>query len=216
MEDVRQELRRLRQRSWAQAQRREPLTGLSHWCLQTALLISTTLNYDFSAGADWLLLPRRRGLAVPTGMDKQRAVAELEQFFLGVDVDVLATWSDVQNNPLPLTVRNEADAFIRSHGLAVWIRGRNLAGAVVPTAAVIERYNSLAEVAVPGAMPRIAAALPILSAGRSWATRWRQKHGAKHMGMRTEDPMPVDEIRAKAADFFAARCSPQNRSGCKF
>ena len=61
MEELRADIRRLRQRMAAKARRRDSRSNLSQWTLQTALLIALALNYDFTAAAEWLVQKKRRG-----------------------------------------------------------------------------------------------------------------------------------------------------------
>lgn len=200
MDDVSLQLRRLRQQAYAASRRREQLTGLSHWTLQTALLICLITNYDFSAGAEWLFQKRRRGTPLPEESDPAQVVRSLENVFLEADVEHLA---DLVDDSSPLngsarTVRSTAQQFVRGFRLAQWVRQRNLQGAVVPTRSLIHRLSD----PTPGseiAPPLFSAS----SSGRVWASRWRQKFGAKHMALKVQDTLPLESLRQKVLfNFF--------------
>jgi hypothetical protein len=188
MDETRRELRRLQQRAQKQTRRRDDTTGLSQWVLQTALLISLLTNYDFSAGAAWLSQKKRYGAPMPEGEDEASMTRRLEGFFMTCDVTSLATWTEPSLCPLPPTVQRAAHDFVHGRRLSQWVRKRNLEGAVVMTRTLVERYNSQSP----------PACIPIETFGAfMWASRWRRKFGARHMSLRTEDPVPLDERRNK-------------------
>lgn len=83
MDDLSRRLRRFRQQAYVASKRRESLTGLSHWTLQTALLTCVTLNYDFSAGAEWLFQKRRRGTPMEDATTYAQVVEMLKDGFFG-------------------------------------------------------------------------------------------------------------------------------------
>ena len=197
MEAVKTDVRRLQKRLDNQRRRRDARTQLSHWTLQTAMLIALILGYDFSAAAEWLHRKRRRGSPLPEGVLVGEVVVMLEEVFLSMAVDVLASWSDREAGPLPLTVRKTAEKYVHGYRLANWVRKHNVSrGCAVPTQLLIDQYNRYV------ASPENAFLQPVdssaLSSGRSWASRWRAAFGGKHTKLRVEDPIPLEERRIKA------------------
>ena len=199
MMQLQSELRRLRKQQSDMRRRRDALTGLSRWTLETAVLICLLLSYDFSAGAYWLQMRRRRGTPLPHGLDASQVTALLEDVFLNSDECVLATWTDPVHSPLLQTVMRTATSFVRGYALAAWVRQRNAQGVVVPRTLLVERYS--APVGVVGHGMLIGAAMSASCSAacvRQWASRWRHRFGGKHMRLRVEDPVPLAEQRSKA------------------
>lgn len=83
MEAVQADVRRLQTRQHMKRRRRDARTNLSHWTLQTAMLISLILVCDFSAAAEWLQRKKRRGSPLSEGMERQDVIAMLEDVFFG-------------------------------------------------------------------------------------------------------------------------------------
>lgn len=139
MEPLRKELRTLRARRGMQKLRTDADTGLSALTLQTALLISVILGYDFAAGAAWLFLENRRGTPLAPGVDRSQAKAMLEDAFLKADVDKLASWTDPDSATLSSCVKKTAAKFARGYKLAAWAGHQNMKGAVVPTRSLVQK-----------------------------------------------------------------------------
>lgn len=196
MEAVRSDVRRLQKRLDNQRRRRDTRTQLSHWTLQTAILIALLLGYDFSAAAEWLQRKRRRGSALPDGAVADEVVSMLEEVFLEMDVDVLASWVDEKDSPLGVTVKKTAEQFVRGYRLACWVRTTNAnRGCAVPTQLLIDQYNGSLASRQNALLQPINST--VLSSGRSWASRWRAAFGGKHTKLRVEDPIPLEERRSK-------------------
>lgn len=229
MADIQRDIQRLRQNLYVRRRRRDARTDLSQWTLQTAMLFALVLNYDFSAGAEWLQQKRRRGTPVADGVQPAQLTTMLEDVFLDSDEQELALWTDPESCPLQATVIRTADSFVRGFRLVQWVRQKNFVnGVAVPSRVLAERYNAYA--ADPSSGLLAAAEVPSMafSAGRNWAARWRETFGGKHMGLRVEDPVSLDERRCKVRDtgqhwgrYDVARASkkcqksvPQN--GAKF
>ena len=197
MEQLRKKLRRLQARQLMQQRRRDEKTNLSQFTLQTALLISLVLGYDFSAGAAWLQVRRRRGTPLAEGLHPAQVSAMLEDAFLDADVHELAAWTDPDHCPLSISVRTTAANYVRGRRLAEWVREQNTSrGAVVPSRVLVHRYNSSPCAAVVGLAP-FSAASTASSSGRVWASRWRATFGGKHMRLRLQDPVSLEERRSK-------------------
>ena len=196
MEQLRKELQKLRQQQCMRKRRRVQDTNLSPYTLQTALLISLLLGYDFSAGAAWLLLRRRRGTQLSAEVDGPQAQALLEDAFLGIDARVLAAWTDPADVSLSGSIRKTAAKYAREYRLATWVQQRNTVGAVVPSCTLLEKYTSSSDPALDDMAP-LPGISPTTSHGRVWAYRWRKTFGARHMKMRIQDPTPLEEIRMK-------------------
>lgn len=197
MEHLRRELQRLRSRRAMRQARRSEQSGVSPFTLQVAILISVLLDYDFSAGAAWLVLRRRRGTLLSPEIDDAHAKAILEDEFLKLDVQVLASWADPEDMSLSRSVKRTAAKFAREYRLAAWVRQQNATGAVVPSRVLAEKYNSGS--GAPDAY-NLTAPVNISSStshGRVWAYRWRRLFGARHMRLRWQDPEPLQETRIK-------------------
>ena len=198
--DMTRELKRMRNTAAKALQRRETITVLSTWTLQTATCIVILLDYDFNAGVVWLQSKSRRGAACDPTMSTEDLRHRLENFFLQSDVHVLATWTDPQSR-VARTALAAAKAFVKSYELALWVRDLNVEyGATVRTPTLIGRYNS--EIGSHVSFSADAALHPVLGLGlsgnRMWAYRWRLKYGGKFGSLRAQDPLPLPTRRAKA------------------
>ena len=110
MEQLQRDIRRLQKRAHMQRKRREAATQLSHFTLQTAMLIALIFQYDFSAAAAWLQARKRRGTPLPEGITETEVVQLVENVFLSADVHELAAWADSESCPLSDTVRKTASS----------------------------------------------------------------------------------------------------------
>ena len=216
MEQLRKDVRRLQKRSHMQQKRRAEGTSLSHFTLQTAMLIALLLQYDFSAAAVWLQTRRRRGTQLPEGLTETEVVQMVKNVFLAADVQELATWTDAESRPLSDSVRKAAADFARGHRLAKWVREQNYSrGVAVPTQLLVKEYNQLVRNSAVG--PWGATEVSVArSYGRVWASRWRAKFGGRHMRLRLEEPVGLEERRSKAAQkccfstFLGTISGPKN------
>jgi len=196
MEQLRKELHKLRSQQYMRNRRRDAQTNLSSFTMQTALLICVILDYDFAAGAAWLLLRSRRGTALADGVDSSQARALLEDQFLKMDVHVVASWTGPVDSPLTSIVKKTAATFARGHRLAEWVRQKNTQGAVVPSRALLEQYNAGVDATLDALAP-FSGISSTTAHARVWACRWRRGFGAKHARLRFQAPEPLEETRLK-------------------
>ena len=146
---------------------------------------------------DWLRLKKRRGTPLAEGVEPSEVQEVLEAAFMKEDEATLAAWSDPEDPSLSVSVRRTADKFVRGYRLAKWVEEQNAAeGVAVPSASLLEHWNSSAEDAAQGAL--VAVPVPNNSSGRCWATRWRRQFGGRPMQLRVEEPLPLDVRRSKA------------------
>ena len=198
MEQAQKDLRRLQQRLQKQQQRRVDGTLLSRFTLQTAMLIALLLQYDFTAAAIWVQTRRRRGSQIPEGMAQSDVREMIENAFLAADDHELASWTDSDSSPLPANVRKTAAKFVREYQLATWVQNQNNSkGIAVPSQLLVSEYNKLVKNSDWGieGVPEIATS----SWRRVWASRWRAKFGGRHMRLRLEEPVGLEERRSKVA-----------------
>jgi hypothetical protein len=202
LEEARRDVKRAKKNVYSLKRKREETCTLTKWCLETALCIACICNYDFSVGYAWLQNKHRRGAPLPPHATQAYVEELLGNSFLRADVDHLMSWVDPPSSSLPRTVLGTATEFARRHALAGWVGDINTrCGAVVRTERLIEHFN----VAV---LPqqREVHLLPVVQphqhpAGRKWAQRWRDRHGAKYGSLRVREPICIAEIVAKACSW---------------
>ena len=174
-------------------------SAITWWCLEIALCISCILNYDFELGIAWLTDKRRRGAPVPNEVTHDELKAILEDAFLEMPQDHLMSWVDPPTSSLPRGVIKTAMAYAQGHGLATWVRNKNVqTGFVVRSERLIEQYNGMSSSG--SAFGEVLSEVPphTHSTGRKWAERWRRKHCGYIGSLSVREPISTAEIRDKA------------------
>ena len=191
---VRQISERLRQHKRSRSQGCE----VSLWCIQTALCISCIANYNFDLGVAWLTSKQRRGAPVHKDATHASLLELFEVAFLSEPDAHLNSWVDPPTSTLPLTVIKTAVAYAQGHGLACWVREKNVScGSVVRTERLIEHFNDMNSIG--STSNQVLCDVPPASkpSGRKWAQRWRRKHKVFVGSLNVRDPIDVDGIRLK-------------------
>jgi len=212
---VRQISERLRQHKRSRIQGCE----VSLWCIQTALCISCIANYNFDLGVDWLTSKQRRGAPVHTDITHAALLDLLQEAFLSEADAHLNSWVDPPTSTLPLTVIKTAVAYAQGHGLASWVREKNIdCGSVVRTERLIEHYNVMNSIGPISTQVLCDVPAGKRSAGKMWASRWRRKHKVIVGSLNVRDPIDVGETWLKVGCMCLMNCmhivSPLIYSDC--
>ena len=191
---VRQISERLRQHKRSRSQGCE----VSLWCIQIALCISCIANYNFDLGVEWLTSKQRRGAPVHTDATHATLLELLEEAFLSEANAHLNSWVDPPTSTLPLTVIKTAVAYAQGHGLACWVREKNIScGSVVRTERLIEHYNDTNSIGPTSNHVLCDVPPATRPAGRNWAQRWRRTYKVIFGSLNVRDPIDVGETRLK-------------------
>jgi hypothetical protein len=195
---ARRHVRQMQDRVRQHKRKRWDGSDITWWCLETALCISCIMNYDFDLGVEWLMNNERRGAPVPADSTATELKSLLEDAFLKLPLDPLMSWVDPPTSSLPSTVIKTAMRYAQGHGLATWVREKNVrTGFVVRTERLIEHYNDMVSSGstsvrvLPDVLPHTHAT------GRKWAQRWRRKHSGYVGSLSVREPVSTHEIRQK-------------------
>ena len=187
-----------RDRQKKEKRRQISLLATSEWCIKTALCIAVVLQGDFTAAAEWLASPHRRGKQLDDSSDHETIKAELKKLLDEVPPSEVSIWTDPVSSPLPRSCLETALKWSQGYKLKEHVRRANVDyGAPVRSARLIEHYNAkLNEDGLESLLPQVA---PVENwNGRAWCKRWRIRHGASVGCLRTREPVPLSEKRAQA------------------
>ena len=195
---VTREIRRLQRLEKSYLQRRDRITGLTAFALQTSLCIACLCSWNFNLAVDWLMSSHRRGSPVSEEADAETLRERLEDYFLRSDVNALLDWVDPQSAPVKRSVVVAAMNWVGGCRLRDWVQFENRNnGRVVTTARLVLEFNALRDTVNQNAVPLT----PVLPAsetpGRMWALRWRRKHNGRIRRLRPIEPLQQEEIRNK-------------------
>ena len=118
--------------------------GISRWCLQVALVISSMMSNDLRVGVLWLKYPSRRGKPIDGNLDNDRICAILRDHLSRANIDALESWSDPASQAIPDTVKKTAAKFVIDFRLAelVWRRNTRF-GAVLDAGTLVNNWNEI-------------------------------------------------------------------------
>ena len=178
--------------------RRDSALDTSQWCITTALCIAVCLQRDFTAAADWLASPHRRGRQLDDGIDREHINAELHRLLDEMPPSAVHLWTDPASSPLQRSCLRTALKWSQEAKLKTHVRTANVEyGAPVRSARLIDEYNAkLHEDSLNRALAPVATVET--TKGRQWSCRWRLRHGATIGCLRTKEPVPLLEKRNQA------------------
>ena len=151
--------------------------------------ISCIANYNFDLGVEWLTSKQRRGAPVHTDATHATLLELLEEAFLSEADAHLNSWVDPPTSTLPLTVIKTAVAYAQGHGLACWVREKNVScGSVVRTERLIEHYNDTNSIGPTSNHVLYDVPPATRPAGRNWAQRWRRTYKVNFWQLKCSRP----------------------------
>ena len=195
---IKQLIRRERDRQKKERGRKVSLLATSVWCIKTALCIAVMQQGDFTAAAEWLASPHRRGKQLDDSSDHETIKAELKKLLDEVPPSEVSIWTDPVSSPLPRSCLETALKWSQGYKLKEHVRRANVnCGAPVRSVRLVEHYN--AQLNEDGLESRLPAVAPVdNSTPRTWCHRWRIRHGASVGCLRTREWVPLSEKRAQA------------------
>jgi hypothetical protein len=207
---ARPDVRKIKDRLLQHKRKRWNGSEQSLWCLQTALCMSCIMNYNFDLGVAWLTSKERRGAPVNSDVTNADLKSLLEDAFLQLPHDHLMSWVDPATSTLPATVIKTALAYAQGHGLASWVREKNVSsGYVVRTERLIEQYNDMNSSGSTSNQVLEDVRPHTHQNGKKWAQRWRRKHSADVGSLNVREPIDKDEIRQKVRLHVKKWASPK-------
>ena len=102
------DIRRVRSNMKKRKQRSVNSLNLSQWCMQTAVCIALLLNSDFSAAADWLYCPIRRGKKLPPRTRFEEVRTAVEEYYTAMSPCQFAHLTSLQSPPLDASMLRTA------------------------------------------------------------------------------------------------------------
>ena len=152
---------------------------VSHWCLTTALCIAASMQGDFTAAADWLASPHRKGRPLHASIDHHTTRVEWKKLYEAKPAAEVAQWADPVASPLPRSCVTTALKWSYGYKLKQHVRSANADyGAPLRSVQLIDHYN--AELRSGGMEIHIPEVGSIESTtGRWWCHTWRTRFGAR-------------------------------------
>ena len=187
-----------RDRLKKEKRRKVSALNTSQWCINTALCIAVLQGLNFTAAADWLASPHRRGAQLDDGSDREYIKAELKKLLEEVSPSERTLWADPVSSPLPRSCVRTALKWSQGVKLKMNVRNVNVDyGAPVRSCRLIDLYNAkLPEDCLDSHLPPVGSIQT--EKGRKWCFRWRMRHGASVGCLRTREPVPLLEKRNQA------------------
>ena len=143
---IRRAIRLEKDREKKSKRRKVTALEVSQWCLTTALCIAVGMQGDFTAAADWLACPHRRGKPLDDTIDHETVKVELKKLYDAKAPHELAQWADPVASPLPRSCLKTALKWCYEYKLKQLVRSANVdAGAPVRSVRLVGHYNSLLE-----------------------------------------------------------------------
>lgn len=202
--EVRRELRIAKQRQRAAEKRVEKHWRLTPWLQKVVLIIFSLAGHNAAPGAAYLAtVARRRRWPRKTDEDLERGVEDL---FLAVDLEELASWCDAAN-PADPPALEEASRVVEEWRLMRWVQRLNEERGVAPSTSSLLERSAQRRLQLPEAARPPERGVVADGRNRAWALKFRRRWGARHGAIRTLDALPVDEMRAKAG-----RASPPKKT----
>lgn len=131
-----------------------------------------------------------------SGKSEEDMKLTVEDLFLAVDVDHLASLTDL-DNPGDADAMKAALPYVEQWRVVAWAKGLNERQGLTPSAgSVLQRLEAnRAQIPEDLRPPFVGTAAD--DRGRQWARRWRRRWGGRHGKMRVRDLVPLAELRSK-------------------
>ena len=171
---------------------------LSQWCRTTALCITASMHGDVTAAADWPACPYRRGKPLNDTIDYETTKVQLKTLYDAKAPAEMALWIDPEASPVPRSSLKTALQWSFEYKTKQHVRCANVDfGAPVRNCRLIDYYN--AKIHEENMETHVAVVNPPETwAGNQWLRRWRYRHNAAIGGLRSREPVPLDERRNQA------------------
>lgn len=176
--------------------------NITRWKFNVALCLTVLLDMDAASAAAWALRERRWLSATVEAETPRAALLQraLEDAVLAASPSYCTSWTDPDVAALGRSALHAATKASRDKRVRDWVAHRNgTHGAAVPSAAVVGRWNALAE-DTPGVGTDMGSIGLHRAEGaqRVWCHRWRRRCATKVGCLRTNEPLPLHTKRGKA------------------
>jgi hypothetical protein len=161
------------------------------------LILYLLADYTADAAVRYLSTGGKRRHWPPKSDEELAAV--VEECFLHADADELAALADT-GNPLDVAAMKAAQRYLEEWHLVTWASGLNSVKGLAPTNEMVLQRAEETRLRLPEALRCESHGAINENRARKWARRWRLRWGGRLATPRVQEPLTLDEMRAKAID----------------